>query len=213
MIRENNFDVWCRSVVHYTHKELEQIEYFQLAEFAPLELEGTKAADYGTKYECGCPYCGVGQTRIGNVQVDRKFVKKYKFGNLRPELFASEEIKQLVEREQLSGITFGSLLKDFKGREMPPLYSLQINSILPPVSQSTWLRKEGHCLKCGQDTTCLWSDLQYEKEKLLDARDFNLTYEHLDNWHLRTIVVSAKVRRLFKAHKISVGQYKPVTIL
>jgi len=213
LIRENNMDVWFRSVVHYTQKELEETQYFHLIEFVPLELEGTSAADYGTRYEGGCPYCGVGQKRVGDVVVDRKFVRKYKFGNLNPELFASEELKLLIEQEGLTGITFGSPLKDFKGREMPLLYSVQINSVLPRMSESTWLTTEGHCLKCGKDTICLRSDLQYEREKLTDAKDFNLTYEHLDNWHLRNIVISAKARNLFKKHKIQMGRYTPIAIL
>lgn len=213
LIKENDMDVRFRSVVHYTQRELEQVPYFHLLEFVPLELEGTTVADYGTRYEGGCPYCGVGQKRVGDVIVDRKFVRKYKFGNLNPELFVSEELRLLIEQDGLTGITFGSPLKDFRGREMPLFYSVQINSVLPRMSESTWLTTEGRCLKCGKDTICLRSDLQYEREKLTDAKDFNLTYEHLDNWHLRNIVISAKVRNLFKKHKIQVGRYTPIAIL
>lgn len=38
--------------------------------------------------------------------------------------------------------------------------------------------------------------MQYEKEKLANAKDFNLTCEYLDGWQVRYIIVSAKVRNI-----------------
>ncbi len=44
------------------------------------------------------------------------------------------------------------------------------------------------------------------------ALDFNHSTEYINNFRLRRIIVSAKVRKLFKEHKIY-AQYIPVTIL
>jgi hypothetical protein len=77
--------------VHYSSVELKQVKYFKLSIPSPLELEGTDASDYGTLYSDGCPFCGMGRKPIGDILVDRKFLRKYKIGCLHPEIFVSED--------------------------------------------------------------------------------------------------------------------------
>ena len=211
-ISEQGMDTGLFSRVYYTKKEIAQTRYFHFLEQCPLELEGTSAAEYGTKYEGRCFSCDSGGIRIGDVLIDRKFVRNVRFGNLLPELIVSKELKELIEEAELTGITFGPMVKDFKNREIPPFYVAQIDNVLPALSESTWLIPGGSCSHCKQETIYLQSDFQYEEEKLANAKDFNLTCEYLDNWHLRSIVVSAKVRNLFNENKIRVCRFTPVTI-
>lgn len=202
------------SRVHYTKKEIDNAEFFQLIEPFPLELEGTSAADYGTQYDGCCSRCGFGGTRIGDIFIDRKFTKKAKIGNLFPELYVAEDIRTLIDANNLTGITFGKPIQDYRGRDMSLYYSAQIENVLPPLSETTCLEPSGLlCPSCNHETVYLRSDLQYKKEALQSAKDFNLTREHLDNWNLRSIVVSARVRNLLKEYKMKVGRFIPVAIL
>ena len=93
---------------------------------------------------------------------------------------------------------------------------MDIKNVLPPMASSTWLIHDEYSHRwyedCGHQVVYLRSDVQYEKEKLEGALDFNLSAEHVDNYRLQEIIVSAKVRKLFKQHKVHAGFF-PVAIL
>ena len=210
---EHNMKPRYFSKVFFTPRETRDASFFHL-EYVPypLELEGTDLSDYGTQYTGGCPICGLGKKTVGNVYVDRKFMKKYQMGNLNREYFVSEHVRILLEESSLTGFRIGPQIKDYKGREMPPYYILEIDSVLPPLSKSTWLEYEGF-ESCGHPWTLYnRSDLQYEKEKLTNAKDFNCTQEELSNYHMHEIIVSAKARAFFKENKIY-ARFVPLTIL
>lgn len=202
--------------VYHTRREIEQSAYFQLRISAPLELEGTDASDYGTQYIGGCPHCGLGKKPVGDVLVDRKFIKKYQMGSLFPEIFVSKEVKELIEANGFTGVSFPHRIKDFKGREMPEYYVMEISSILPPMSQSAWLRPTAYpspaYAECGHQVLYFLSDAQYETEKMANACDFNLTCEYVNNFREQEIIISARVRKCFKENKLRVG-YFPVALL
>ena len=190
--------------VHYTKSELNKVDFFRLVPSAPLELEGKYSRNYGTKHrnQCEnefCPMCG---ELIGDVFVDRKFMKKKKFGCLVPDLFASEELKEAIEEAGLTGIEFGGLVKDYKGREMKEkYYVVNITSILPPLSDKTWIESVPSS-KCEHVCRYLWSDLMYEREKLTQAKDFNLTCEHLNNWFTQEVVASARAKKALSQFRL-----------
>jgi len=214
--QQHQLHPYVAQAVYHTKKEVDASEYFSLFIPTPLELEGTDPSDYGTKYTGGCPYCGLGRTAIDDVLVDRKFVRKHHIGRLFPEIFVSEQIKTLLQENGISGVSFSQLLKDYKGRNMGEYFIMEISSILPPVSKTTWLLTSNYPNKtfkeCGHQVVYLRSDLQYEREKLSGAQDFNLTCEYLNNYRMREIVVSAKVRNLFKEHRIR-AHCAPITLL
>lgn len=200
-------------ISYYTKNELTKAEFFRLLPSFPLELEGTSSADYGTKHENSCEYkfCRMCGELVGDVYVDRKFMKNKKFGTLYPDLFVSEEIKNVIEEAKLTGVEFGGLVKDYKGREIKEkYYVMHITSILPPLSQSTWIEESSTC-SFGHTTRYLRSDLMYEREKLTNARDFNLTCEHLNNDFLQEIVVSANVKKVLSKYRLMFRE--PVCIL
>jgi len=199
------------SDVYYTKSELAAAEFFRILPSSPLELEGITSGKFGTKHQDECDKCRVCGELVGDVYVDRKFMKKQKFGTLYPDLFVSEEIKKAIEAAGLTGVKFGGLVKDYKGREMPEkYYVMHITSTLPPLSESTWTKDGGTCSN-GHRVRYLQSDLMYEREKLADAQDFNLTYEHLNNDFLQEVVVSAKAKDVLSGFKLMFRE--PVTIL
>lgn len=207
-------------IVYYTKSELEQVKYFRMDVMMPLEAEGTEASDYGTQYEGGCPNpkCRLGKKLVGDVFVDRKFLKnvnKRDIGTLIPDIYVSERLKNLIHKEKLTGISFPSKVKDFKGREMPDFYVAEIGHILPPMAGSTWLISDAYhpmYKDCEHQVLYLRSDVQYEKSKLIGAKDFNYSAEHVDNYRLRVLIVSAKVRNIFRENKIR-AWFSPVAIL
>lgn len=210
---EHNMNPRYFSEVFFTAKEIRESPYFHMEYLPfPFELEGTDPSDYGTQYAGGCPICGLGKKAVGDILVDRKFMKKYQMGILSPEYFVSDRVRILLEGSDLTGFRIGRQIKDYKGREMPPYYVLEIDSVLPPLSESTWIEPAG-LEPCGHPWTLYnRSDLQYEKEKLANAKDFNCTQESLNNFHTHDLIVSAKARAFFKENKIYV-RFVPLTIL
>lgn len=202
--------------VYYTEDEIEKSEYFSMGISCPLESEGTCAADYGTHYVGGCPECGLGGKPDGEVLVDRKFIKKKKIGELRPDIFVSEAVKELIKSNELTGVSFEHELKDYKGRDMEKYYIMNIHKTLPPMSNLAWLIQDPFIderyEKCGHQVVYFRSGCKYEKEKLEGAQDFNLSQEHVDDFRLQEIIVSARVRKIFKQNKLRVGFF-PVEII
>lgn len=206
--------------VYYSKTEQECAEYFQMRILSPLELEGTDAADYGTQYEGGCPNptCRLGKKLAGDALVDRKFLnqKKWDIGTLRPDIYVSGKLKDLICSNGFTGVSFEHGVKDFKGREMPKYYVMEIQNVLPPMAPSTWLIQDEYVHKwykeCGHQVVYLRSDIQYEKDKLEGALDFNLSMEYVDNFRLQEIIVSPKVRKLFMQYKVHAGFFPVATL-
>ncbi len=204
---ENNLSYSITSQrVHYSNAELKKVAYFNMVIPYPLELEGTDAEDYGTIYTGGCPVCGLGKKPIGDVLVDRRFLRKCKMGVLFPDIYVSANIKDLILANGFTGVSFENQVKDYKNRDIPKAFVMNIQNVLPPMRKSTWLEPDKYIdkryEKCGHQVVYLRSDIQYEKEHLKDAKDFNLTCEHVNNYRLQEIIVSAKVKELFQSHKV-----------
>lgn len=197
----------------FTAKETREAPYFHIKSLPiPFELEGTDPSDYGTKYAGGCPVCGLGKKAVDDIFVNSRFVKKYQMGILSPEYFVSDRMRLLLEDSGLTGFHIGQQIKDYKGREMPPYYVLEIDSVLPPLSAATWI-ESAVLQSCGHPWTLYnRSDLQYEKEKLDNAKDFNCTQESLNNFHMHDLIISAKAREFFKENRID-ARFVPLTIL
>lgn len=124
-----------------------------------------------------------------------------------PDIYVSEKLRDIIESNGLTGVSFDREVKDYKGREMPKYYVMTVHNVLPPMSDTTWLWQEYNGPQCGHNTLYLRSDVQYEREKLEDVNDFNLTAEYVDNFKLRELIVTAKVRHLFLQHKVYSGFY------
>ncbi len=216
VMEENGLRPTLFADVYCTKKELENdVDFFKMIPKCPNELEGTDESCYGTELIGGCPSCGVGSKSNGTIFVDRKLMKKCTFGYLLPDYVVSKEVKEIIEANSLTGVTFEKRVKDYKGREMDDFYAVNFENTLPPMSEKTWLveyQEEYCCKTCGHCTTYLRSEIRYEREKLQNALDFNLAKEYVDNWDTQEIIVSAKVRKVFKENKIRI-RFDPITLL
>lgn len=202
------------NIVSYTKSEEDKAPYFKLTLSLPLDNDGTTAKYYGTVYSGGCPVCGQGKKPVGDVLVDRKLVKNSQMASLRPDMVVSEEVRKIIEDNGFTGISFKNNVRDYKGREMKKLYTFEVHNILPPMSDSTWLRNWTSAkLACGHRELVLKSDMQYEAEKLENALDFNLPYEYNDLCRLRYLVISARVRNALLENNIKLRPLQPVLIL
>lgn len=208
---QSGLSVRAVSRAHYSKKELEQCEFFQIVPPYPTELDGVDLKNFGNVYDGACSVCGVGGELRRDVLVDRKYLRKYKMGIIQPELYMSGEVKTLVEENRLTGLSFNRKMVDYKGREIADFYVPDFGCVLPPMSGSTWLNPQAP-EKCGHRIVYLQSDIQYEREKLSGAKDFNLTQEHLNNWQLREVIVSARARKVLQQNKIFC-RYLPVLLI
>lgn len=200
----------------FNREEKKNIEWFLLGIHDPLESEGTFAIDYGTKYEGCCEKCNIGGKVIGDVLVDRKFIRKQPIASLRPDIIVTPEVKWAIETEGLTGVSFVHNVRDYKGREMTDYYSMIIEHVLPPMCEQTWLTYDSpakKCDKCGIVVPYIRSNLYYNEKDFDNANDFNLTHEFLNNWAERSIIVSKRVKEAFKKYKIRVGFNTMINIL
>ena len=189
----------------YTKAEIEKCDLFEMNISHPLELEGTFAKDYGTQYTNSCTHCGLGGELKTNVFVDKKLVKTCQIGRLTPHICVSPKIRAIIEEHGLTGVSFDSQVKDFKGRTIPELYVMTIHNILPPMDSSTWMFDKKECPVCGRMLSYLRSDIQYRRADLDMTNDFNLSTEFFDNYREQRIIVSAKTRLLFRKHRVYAG--------
>ena len=201
------------SCVYYSKGELNEIPFFEMRLLSPLEKEGTSALDYGTIYENVCPDCHLGGIPCADVRIDRKFIRtNASIGHLLPDIFVSEEIKNLIIAHEFKGVVFQHKLTDWKNREMKRFFVMSVLNQLPPMNDTVWKDNERICSICGKTSFYVHSELRYEREKLKDAMDFNLSQEYLDAWKMPAIVVSARVRECFSENKVRAG-FIPITLL
>lgn len=207
---ENRIFSHKHEITEYTKEEVENAEYVQMLVSEPLESEGTYARDYGTKYTNCCQACQIGGDLIGDVKVDRKFVKKYSIASLRPDIFVSKQVKWLIEENGLTGVSFEHKVVDYKGREIPEYYVMTFDSIMPPMDSRTWFTFDPYakfCPVCNKKIPYLRSHCYYKKSDFINAKDFNLSYEAFDNFAQQAIIVSKKTKDIFKKYKIRCGYY------
>ena len=199
----------------YTKQELESAEFYYTWFIYPWQHDPKHAEDFGTKFDniIGCNACGRGKEQVSSLFIDMKKIIKYKIGTVVPEIFVSDDIRNAFEANNITGINFGEV-KDYKNREMPKYYQLFVNNILSPMSDRIRVEMEeaSKCKICGNGGIYLRSEMIYKKEDLADAKDFNLTKEYLWGYGIRQVVISSKVRNLFREHKCRVG-YEPVEII
>lgn len=200
------------SEMFFTAKETREAPFFCARVAASYELQGGFLDKCGTKFAGGCPRCGYGRKPDGSVLANISLLKNHQLGWMEPIYYVSDRVRILLEESDLTGFRIRQQIKDYRGREMPPYYVLEIESVLPPLSESTWF--EGNRLSRCMHPRPLYvrSDLQYEKEKLIDAKDFNCTQEELNNFNERALILSAKARRFFRENKIY-ASFVPLTIL
>ncbi len=199
----------------YTSKEEENCEYFYMWLSEPMELEAVYLEDYNTKFIRNCSKCEAGRQLVGDALVDRKLIKNKPILQLTDSLITvSKSVKWLVEENNLTGFNFNYMLRDFKGREMDDYFCVepQNDNILPPMHENTWFR-EWREKDCEHKQYWITSNVKYARSDLVQAKDFNFSYEFSYGLNPnRFLIVSKKLRNVFKENKIRVG-FQPVNII
>lgn len=199
--------------VEYTKKELESVEFFKMIPSVPLELEGTVPADYGTIYKGGCPVCQLGAVPDGDILVAGKFFKNKQICFIPPDIVVSGAVRDHLLQSDLTGFHFGNRVRDYKNRPMGEFVRWEIDSILPPMSRTAWLHPyEFREYECEHNIIYQHSEPQYEKEKMENAKDINLSCEYLDNFRMQNLIISRKAKEFFKSIGVR-AHYEPVTLL
>ena len=199
---------------YFTQSEINKLPFYHMILRAPFESEGCPPEYYGTQYdEDHCNRCHFGGQLKGDLLVDRKFMKNCKIGSFYSHQFIKEEFIPILKSSGLTGITYSGNVSDYKGREMPAFKLFEIENILPPISKATCLEKYRFpCDDCGYQITYLYGTPAYEREKLEGALDFNWSHEIFNNWNQRKIIVSAKVKQVFRENKIR-AYFRPIYIM
>lgn len=198
--------------MHLTKKEIEDSFYFYIIPPHPLELDGYNEKYFGTILSGGCNVCNVGNKSKGDVLVDRKYIRNKKFVCLVPDFIVSKEVKEIIEANKLTGITFDRKVKDYKGREIEDSWVMDIHSVMPSFNESTSFFVEKHCPSCGYPLLLSRSDLRYNKDELVNISDFNLTKEYFNNYHMQGLIISKKALDVLKKNKIRF-KAEPVILL
>ncbi len=218
-LMRQNLEYRRAEVREYSKKELEQAELFYMEIVYPWELDGG-TPDFGTKYAKSCPNCNHGLIQKSDLIVNIDKLKKYDISTTQPEIVINERLRLLLEVNQITGYILRPVI-DYKGRTEPIMYQLIINNTLPAMSNEIRfdiVKNDPHCSPCktcGRNGIIRRSEAIYEREKLKNVCDFNLSTEFFGiNLYCRQdIIVSAELRKLFQTHKIKRVAFDPVGII
>ncbi len=153
----------------------------------------------------------------------RKF-RKYDIATLMPEILINERLRLLLEEHQITGYILQPVT-DFKKRTDVLLHQLIITNTLPEMSNQIRVERERFdgnqyfkpypCKTCGRGGMIRRSEAIYEREKLTKVCDFNLSKEFFGThmYCVQDIIVTQKLRKLFKNNKISGMAFDPVRIV
>ncbi|BFT72679.1 hypothetical protein [Paenibacillus sp. P36] len=201
----------------YTKKELKEAKFFHVGVFYPWEQDALKNAEYyGTKYvqDHHCEHCGKVQT--SELKLDVKKIGKHHLIHIRPELIISEYAKEVIESSQLSGYEILPA-SDYKTRYDQKVYHLVIKSILPPFDNHVRCDPYEHYPASDCDICSLRgfprSEFVYREEEVEKFQDFNLTFEYLNAYQNRLLIISTEVKEIFHNHKIKLLRPEPVRFI
>lgn len=179
-----------------------------------------------------CPICGYGaiQDRPYLIKGEPKLGRNSLIGlNWTYDFLVTDELKNLIEREELTGAEFWPLIRYKKGVPLRGYHQLYIRDELPSMSPNTQIvavsLKQAHdgcpCpngkigrMLSADPVTHVLVPMRYKRSALRNAKDFNLTKEWLSYGYdaTRWCIVSSRVYTLFVNQGIRGGAFEPVTI-
>ena len=198
--------------MYLSKNEVENSLYFYTNPLCPLEYDGRDERYFGTTFNGGCDVCDIGKKSEGDILVDRKYIKNKKFVCLFPDFVVSKEVKEIIEANKLTGVSFNRKVKDYKGRDIDEFFVMDIYGTMPAFNETTFFYVEKHCSSCGYPLLLSRSDLRYNKNDLVNILDFNLTKEYFNNYHMQGLIISKKALNVLKENKIRF-KAEPVILL
>ncbi len=199
--------VSCFGGVIFSKEEEKNAEYRCMVPSYPLEIDGLSSYGFGTSYESACPDCKLQLKRKGPLLVHRKYLRNQPFISLCPGFAVNEWVRQIILENGFTGITIGERVQDPKGREIKPYYAVEFDSILPPMHPNTMLWYDDPSYRCDTCKTVipyLWSRPCYTKKDFVNAKDFNLSCEHVNNNIEQQIIISRRAYDAFKKAKVRI---------
>ncbi|NOU72856.1 hypothetical protein GC098_15730 [Paenibacillus sp. LMG 31458] len=201
----------------YTKQELKEAKFFHVGVLYPWEHDALKDAEhYGTKYVQDHHFEHCGKVQTSELKLDVKKIGKHHLVHIRPELIITEYAKEVIESNQLSGYEILPA-SDYKTRGVQKVYHLVIKSILPPFDDQVRCDPYEHYPDSDCETCSLRgfprSEFIYREEEMERFQDFNLTFEYLDAYQNRLLIVSTKVKGIFQKHKIKLLRPEPVRFI
>ena len=201
----------------YTKKEIENAEFYDLTLLNPWESEGQTEKSFNVDYDMSntCPQCGGGKRLRSDILVQTSKLKNKDIVLLIPSIIVSEKVKRLIEENCLTGCYFAPV-RDYKRHTVEDYYHLVINNELPALNKSVRIIHVSpwYCEVCHNRGQILESEMIYRKTDLQYFKDLNVTKEHFGvATSMQKIVISKRVRDLFKKEKIRTAYYEPVHFL
>lgn len=194
----------ARGYVEYSKEEIEHATYFQLKLAYPFQSQNKFwAADFGVQYDFSCNECRRPSAilrQLTPMKLDLTKTGKWQMFIVPPAIIVREDVKQAIEDAELDGITFEKV-QDYKGRDIEPIhYQMHIRHVLPPMNPYTIKTTGGFlpCKCCGRTVTHLENTISYSESDLSDAKDFNLSQEHIFNYDMQEIIISKRARDVIK---------------
>jgi len=219
LLKKNHINYSFIELREYSKQELKESRFFHVGVLYPWERDALKDAEYyGTKYEIthnhNCEHCD--KVQVSELKLDVKKIGKNHFVHIRPELIITDYAKNVIESSQLSGYEIRPA-RDYKNRDVQKVYQLVVKNVLPPLDDRVRFDSYEHYPVSNCESCSLKgfprSELIYGKEEVGQFQDFNLTFEYLNAYQTRLLIVSAEVKELFQKHKIKLLRPEPVRFI
>lgn len=218
-IVELNLKYEIHESVEFTQSEINKASFLELELNYPWEhSDNYDSKEMGTLYdeiEGRCPECGRGGKQLTDLVIDTRRVGKYNIMYHYPDIIVSEYTKKIIEEAKLTGCEFRDVVQYKAKEQTQKLYQLVVTNVLPKMQQDKMkFEKDRYCDSCGRGQV-LRTEIIYSEDSLRNSLDFNHSSEFIGIGAYCTpcVIISSKVRKVFKDNNIKVLRYNPVIIL
>ncbi|MNF94677.1 hypothetical protein D3C84_773950 [compost metagenome] len=214
-IHENKLNYNEYEYREYSKKDLNEGLYFDVRLRYPWEHISNEAKDNGTQYDDRnkCQLCGQGVYQITDLIIDTKKIGKQNIVYNYPDIIVTEHTKRVIEENNLTGCRFRNVF-DRKDRDLTRYFQLIPNAVLGPMNiRQMKIDKHRYCDACFRGAV-LRSEIVYSGASMTRAEDFNKSLEFygFGSYCTPRLIVSSKVREIFKKNQIKVFEYEPIVI-
>lgn len=200
--------------IEYSKNDIKNADYFILS--IPIFGKHDYTESFQTKYieKSKCEVCGKSVlVQDSNLYIDKSLFRNKDIGiTSNHEIVISENLKDILESNEVSGIEFANVNhKKQKIKNDFNVYQLIINNLMPKMDSSTSFHFDpmGYCRSCKNHGQLLTSLPKYKKEELMCIKDFNLSMEYFGGGMsgYKIVNITKKIYNLFKENKIKGCKY------
>lgn len=210
--RNISFEVFRREYT-FTKKEIVN------AEILKLIVDGNAQNSFSPDHDgYTCPVCRekVQFKQVNNLQVDYKVIKKYDISTTymgHTEIIVSERVKNILIKEQITGIRFVPVYQIGKVEEIiPEFHHLMLEEGIGEVVEPSIVDKDIRCSKCGFYKKFLCQTPLNFKRNTWNNKDICFT----ENWfgapplsQGKWVIISKRLYSILKENKIKAFSVEP----